>query len=488
MPGCVWTNEAVTLLLSLYLREQQLARPQKLKKKDVWRGICTELWRRGLVCSWQECDKKYRNLKQTFVRNLKQAGKKECRWMFFPLMLEINRHEPFVGDVLVSSATGTGSNNHGNSEDATYAVLDAYANNNNNNNNAMDDTDADGPDEGMDNSVSYTPSTSPGVMNLSQRHDRTPDSAISLLLAPPAPMSLAVLHELGVSKAKRRRADAVGYKASDTLNAFDSVTDYQNNDNNNTVIVKIESPPLPQTPTHHTKYPALNTSPIIKRSVSPKIHAQPAQRVAPELSAGNRSLVPLDIRLLQAAIPFVTHGVGFGSHSLEQHQVNHQQQQLSSHHQTEPLAVMVKSTALNSPSTMISSEEDNNEDDDDDDDNADDINGNIRNNTNGTKAALHPLLNANGADIGDEETTRSMPDADEQQPNPHKQPQATPQPPKWFNVFMAEFRRHEHRKLQQIAELCAEVRRTNDIEQQRNHILSEKNEILRHMNTYMLNK
>lgn len=98
--GCVWTNEAVTLLLSLYLREKQQDRPVKLKKKEIWKSICAELWSRGLMCSWQECDKKYRNLKQTFVRNLKQAGKKECRWLFFPIMLEINKHEPFVNEMV----------------------------------------------------------------------------------------------------------------------------------------------------------------------------------------------------------------------------------------------------------------------------------------------------------------------------------------------------------------------------------------------------
>lgn len=110
IPGCVWTNEAVTLLLSLYLREKQKDRPVKLKKKEIWKYICAELWARGLLCSWQECDKKYRNLKQTFVRNLKQAGKKECRWMFFPIMFEINKHEPFVNE-MVTTAFGHSSSN-----------------------------------------------------------------------------------------------------------------------------------------------------------------------------------------------------------------------------------------------------------------------------------------------------------------------------------------------------------------------------------------
>lgn len=110
IPGCVWTNEAVTLLLSLYLREKQKDRPVKLKKKEIWKYICAELWARGLLCSWQECDKKYRNLKQTFVRNLKQAGKKECRWMFFPIMFEINKHEPFVNE-MVTNAFGHSSSN-----------------------------------------------------------------------------------------------------------------------------------------------------------------------------------------------------------------------------------------------------------------------------------------------------------------------------------------------------------------------------------------
>lgn len=105
--GCVWTNEAVTLLLTLYLREKQKERPVKLKKKEIWKRICAELWGRGVMCSWQECDKKYRNLKQTFVRNLKQAGKKECRWLFFPIMFEINKQEPFVSEMFATSTCST---------------------------------------------------------------------------------------------------------------------------------------------------------------------------------------------------------------------------------------------------------------------------------------------------------------------------------------------------------------------------------------------
>lgn len=110
IPSCVWTNEAVTLLLTLYLREKQKDHPVKLKKKEIWKYICAELWARGLLCSWQECDKKYRNLKQTFVRNLKQAGKKECRWMFFPIMLEINKHEPFVNEMVTNAFAHSSSN------------------------------------------------------------------------------------------------------------------------------------------------------------------------------------------------------------------------------------------------------------------------------------------------------------------------------------------------------------------------------------------
>lgn len=304
MPGCVWTNESVTLLLSLYLREQQQDRPQKLKKKDVWRGICAELWSRGLLCSWQECDKKYRNLKQTFVRNLKQAGKKECRWIFFPLMLEINKHEPFVnevvGNVLAKQST------------------------------ASDDEDL--PDE--EDFVKCLQSTQ--AINLSQKRKSQPQC------------------EENTGTTKRKRATRSPKK--------------------------LHSPTTPEPEVIHQSTPFPSTN------------------------------IPLDVRLLQM-------------------------QSMQFAGQLTHLPHAFGSSFLQPP--------------------PDSCNDSI-------VSADEPMLDDDQSD-GE-------------------------QPPRWFNAFMAEFRKHEHRKLQQIADLCAEVRRTNDIEHQRNQILSEKNEILKHLNEYMLNK
>lgn len=306
MPGCVWTNESVTLLLSLYLREQQLDRPQKQKKKDVWRGICTELWSRGLVCSWQECDKKYRNLKQTFVRNLKQAGKKECRWIFFPLMLEINKHEPFVNEVVGSVLAQQ--------DDEEEVVLGGVP-----------------PDEDEFMKCSVE------AINLSQKRTATNDS----------------------SPLKRKRA---------TRNVKKSLS---------------PEPEADVLPTHlHQSSPFPQTSHI-----------------------------PLDVRLLQSI-----HFAGQNHNPILSHSFGSILQQFP-----------------DSCNNSIVSEERILHDDDDDG------------------------------------------HSDEQ-------------PPRWFNAFMSEFRKHEHRKLQQIAELCAEVRRSNDIELQRNVILGEKNEILRHLNDFMQHK
>lgn len=295
-PGCVWTNESVTLLLSLYLREQQLDRPQKLKKKDVWRGICTELWSRGLLCSWQECDKKYRNLKQTFVRNLKQAGKKECRWIFFPLMLEINKHEPFVNEVVGSAL-------------------------------AQQSIESDDDDD-----VHTTNAPGDG----------------DLLKCTAEAINLSYKSEEEAGHLKRKRVSTTSPKKSFT--------------------------PDPALPAPSSPFPYAH--------------------------------IPLDVRLLQS-MHFANnpnYASSFGSFL----------QQLP-----------------DSCNNSIVSEDQMLDDDD------------------------HP---------------------------------SDAQPPRWFNAFMAEFRKHENRKLQQIADLCAEVRRTNDIEQQRNIIMGEKNEILRHLNEFMLHK
>lgn len=472
MPGCVWTNEAVTLLLSLYLREQQQARPQKLKKKDVWRGICAELWRRGLVCSWQECDKKYRNLKQTFVRNLKQAGKKECRWMFFPLMLEINRHEPFVGDVMLTAGRGgSGGIVAGAAETAVVEHpgqqqhFDVTA--------AEAEADDKRNDDDLLTGALYTPAPSPTAMNLSQRpqQQRTP-----------SPTLLPSTTDYSVpAPAKRPRRD----------NHYDQQQQHHHHHHNELTangfsqptIIKTESPtlvlPVQQQNVHlhhhhHQSFPhipANHNNTGIKLSPSPV----PDQRrqSSDQPPTFDRSLGPLDIRLLQAAIPFVTHNF-IPAH--QPMQLQHLQQTLPT-----PSVPAVK-TVPTSPSTMVSTE-------DDDDDEDEDVDGGVDNDDDHKhKEEQKPLADGVGGLLIDEEETCSMPDLPLNGNDSEQQQQQQQTPPKWFNLFMAEFRRHEQRKLQQIAELCAEVRRTNDIEQQRNHILSEKNEIMRHMNAYMVNK
>lgn len=305
MPGCVWTNESVTLLLSLYLREQQQNRPQKLKKKDVWRGICSELWSRGLMCSWQECDKKYRNLKQTFVRNLKQAGKKECRWIFFPLMLEINKHEPFVNEVVGSVL-------------AQQSMV-------------SDEEEAD--DDNCADGAEYIETAQ--AINLTKKRRS---------------------HTYGTEPNKRKRG-SLKSPEKQTL-----------------------TPPPELEPEH-----------IIQLATKPATH------------------IPLDVRLF--------HSIQLPSSMHVQHPFN------SFVHQ---------------------------------------------------HIAADSCSNSNASIDGPPSV-----DGDNYE---------TERPPMWFNAFMTEFRRHEHRKLKQIADLCAEVRRTNDIEHQRNIIMGEKNEILKSLNEYMINK
>lgn len=311
MPGCVWTNESVTLLLSLYLREQQLDRPQKQKKKDVWRGICSELWSRGLVCSWQECDKKYRNLKQTFVRNLKQAGKKECRWIFFPLMLEINKHEPFVNEV-VGSVLAQPRSIVGSEDGEEEELLESGV-----------------PDEVDD----FMKCSVVEAINLSQKREIQDASPL-----------------------KRKR-----------------------------------------------------TAKITKKSYSP----EPILPNNQSSSFPYQSHIPLDVRLLQS-LQFA----GQNNHN------PHFPASFGSFLQQLPDSC--NDSIVSDEQMMLHGVDDQSRDDD--------------------------------------------------------------QPPRWFGAFMAEFRKHEHRKLQQISDLCAEVRRTNDIEQQRNVILGEKNEILRHLNDLMMHK
>ncbi|XP_059058232.1 uncharacterized protein LOC131851714 isoform X2 [Achroia grisella] len=74
-------------MLNLYLQNIDKFRNPKIKKKNVWVEISN-----AVAKGPDSCDKKFRNLKQTYIRLLKKKNKNELlkvRWPYFTIFEEI---------------------------------------------------------------------------------------------------------------------------------------------------------------------------------------------------------------------------------------------------------------------------------------------------------------------------------------------------------------------------------------------------------------
>ncbi|XP_041969019.1 uncharacterized protein LOC121725909 [Aricia agestis] len=82
-----WDHESTMAMLSMYLQNIDKFRNPKIKKKNVWIDISNAIGK----CP-DSCDKKFRNLKLTYIRLLKkkvQSGATWIKWPFFELFEEI---------------------------------------------------------------------------------------------------------------------------------------------------------------------------------------------------------------------------------------------------------------------------------------------------------------------------------------------------------------------------------------------------------------
>ncbi|KAG7312411.1 hypothetical protein JYU34_001906 [Plutella xylostella] len=83
----VWTPKAVRTLLEMYIQNLPKFRNSKMKKKGLWIQIGHAVGK-----SPASCDKKFRNLKLTYLRCLKKKKthvNKLCTWPYFDLFEEI---------------------------------------------------------------------------------------------------------------------------------------------------------------------------------------------------------------------------------------------------------------------------------------------------------------------------------------------------------------------------------------------------------------
>lgn len=93
-----WSSSKVQYLLSLYLERKNKFRNPKIKKKNLWREMAEKLH-----LSEEACNKKFRNLKGTFIKLLKKkkkSGREAVTWKFFNIFEEIFENDQNVNPTI----------------------------------------------------------------------------------------------------------------------------------------------------------------------------------------------------------------------------------------------------------------------------------------------------------------------------------------------------------------------------------------------------
>lgn len=86
-PDDHWDHESIAAMLTMYLENVDKFRNPKIRKKNVWVEISNSVGK-----SPDSCDKKFRNLKQTYIRLLKKKNKTgvpPSKWRYFNIFEEI---------------------------------------------------------------------------------------------------------------------------------------------------------------------------------------------------------------------------------------------------------------------------------------------------------------------------------------------------------------------------------------------------------------
>lgn len=104
-----WEDSNIRLMLDLYLQNIERFRTPKIKKKNVWIDIGTAI-SKGPDC----CDKKFRNLKQTYIRLLKKRNRDDItpvKWPYFDIFEQIysvnGEYQPEIAQKVQEGHTDT---------------------------------------------------------------------------------------------------------------------------------------------------------------------------------------------------------------------------------------------------------------------------------------------------------------------------------------------------------------------------------------------
>uniref|UniRef100_A0A8C4X0W4 MADF domain-containing protein n=2 Tax=Eptatretus burgeri TaxID=7764 RepID=A0A8C4X0W4_EPTBU len=103
-----WSNAEVKALIHLYEENKASFENNFIRRKDIWQKITKKLNNEGgTTFSVEEVDKKWRNLKDRYKRNVemkKQTGKGKSKWQFFDLMGQMLQKDPAVNPPRIARA------------------------------------------------------------------------------------------------------------------------------------------------------------------------------------------------------------------------------------------------------------------------------------------------------------------------------------------------------------------------------------------------
>ncbi|XP_046400485.1 trihelix transcription factor GT-3b-like [Ischnura elegans] len=94
----IWDRRHVLELIKEYKCLQNEFQDHTIKRKVLWRKIAQNMKRKGAPVSWELCDKKWRNLKQTFkaIHTSKRSEASMRRWEYYNELEDIFKNDPNI--------------------------------------------------------------------------------------------------------------------------------------------------------------------------------------------------------------------------------------------------------------------------------------------------------------------------------------------------------------------------------------------------------
>ncbi|KAL3856857.1 hypothetical protein ACJMK2_011568 [Sinanodonta woodiana] len=93
---CLWSHDAVLLLIEMYRKYQELFHSRNYLKTDIWKKVADELQKQGYNYSYEECDKKMRNMKLQYKTHIEKKNKRVIghqKWKYLELIADVAQRD-----------------------------------------------------------------------------------------------------------------------------------------------------------------------------------------------------------------------------------------------------------------------------------------------------------------------------------------------------------------------------------------------------------